>query len=166
MAIPIPYFSFLCNIIHYIYKNVLFYSLSLYILAFKFLVLYLRYFLVVYLSLYLLVHFYLFVYILLYYCTCCGFPKWVIYLYLDIIWEVPLGGRILTTSRHLGTIFIVPFILLFIYLHCSYMLVYLLLAFIFCPSPSPFIYCTLIIIIIIKRIQKVSYCFFSCQKYP
>ena len=61
----------------------------------------------------------------------------VIYLYLDIIWEVSLGRRNLTTSRHLGTMFIVPFILFFICLPCSYILVYLFLVLIFCSSSSP-----------------------------
>ena len=104
-------FFFLCNIIHFIYESALLLVVSL-ISCFKFLILYLYCYL--YLSLYFLVHI-LFVSecLLLYY---CGFSRWVLNLHLDIMWEVPLGGRSLISSRRLFTLLYIccPFTFMFI----------------------------------------------------
>ena len=66
---------------------------------------------------------------------CCGFCGWALNLYLDIMWEVPLGGRSLINSRHLGTF------LLFLLFYGSfiYIVIFTCLSHLhLCSSPFPY----------------------------
>ena len=66
---------------------------------------------------------------------CCGFCGWALNLYLDIMWEVPLRGRSLINSRHLGTF------LLFLLFYGSfiYIVIFTCLSHLhLCSSPFPY----------------------------
>ena len=110
----------------------LFYSLSFYILAFKFLALSLYclpfmyfssciYIYCLFVPLFILMFICVYIVILL-----VGFPRWVSYLYLDTLWEVPLGG---TTHHfyHLGTmcLWFHSFCYSFIYIVYIYLFIYI-----------------------------------------
>ena len=105
VTIPIPFLSTssYVNIIHfYIYEVPFIYFVSL-LYRFKFLALYC--YDCVYLS--------LSSFMLIFICCwlwCCYVPRWVLN-HLDLTWVVPLGGRNLISSRHLGTFYVLVHIM-------------------------------------------------------